>query len=167
MRSLLLALLVVGPIALPATAHADAIMPFDGACPPGLERAIRNHAEVCSPAACRTGRDCPEGSSCETLFECWAERTVSGGRRADEEAHVAEIPIGPCAEGRHCGEGVCRERRQCEPTEATPAWNRSERRWTREAYVASSGCSAGAARGGSSAPMLMLLALGLVLRKSR
>jgi|GEM_PF-3364311 len=159
--------LAVAITALTAQADADAIMPFDGACPPGLEHAIRNHAEVCSPAVCRTGHDCATGSSCETLFECWAPRSVTGGRRADEEAHSVNMPIGPCAEGHHCSEGVCRERRQCEPTEVTAAWNRSERRWTREAYVASSGCSVGARHGRSSAPLLMTLALGLLLRRPR
>lgn len=163
MRPLLLAFAL---FFAPRAAHADAIMPFDGACPPGLERAVRDHAEVCSPAVCRSGHDCPEGASCESLFQCWAERPVTSGRLADEAPHVVEMPIGPCAEGHHCSEGVCRERRQCEPTESTAAWDRRERRWTREAYVASSGCSVGGRRGGL-APLALLLALSVLLRRPR
>lgn len=170
MRSLLVAVSVLASLGLAAPASADAIMPFDGACPPGLERAIRDHAEVCSPAACRTSHDCPEGSSCATLFECWASRSVSHDRSADAEPVTMEVPVGPCGDDHHCSEGVCRERRQCEPTDATAAWNRSERRWTREAYVASSGCNAGSRTRhvGASTPLLALLAFGLLtIRRSR
>lgn len=163
MRPLLFALaLSLAPLA----ARADAIMPFDGECPPGLEHAVRDHAEVCSPAACRTSHDCPRGSSCEVLFQCWAERPVASGRLADAEPRKVEMPVGPCAEGHHCSEGVCRERRQCEPTEATAAWDRRERRWTREAYVASCGCSVGAHRG-ALPPLALWLALCVMLRRSR
>jgi hypothetical protein len=145
---------------VPALARADAIEPFEGACPPGSGRGIRHHAEVCVPAACAGDRDCGEGAGCVAVFECWADRPEEDGRVVLPTPRLVPTVIGVCDAERRCAEGDCRERRQCEPTEDTPAWDRAEHRWTRRPHEGS-GCSVG--RGGSGLPWALaalLLALG-------
>lgn len=148
----------------PALAHADAIEPFDGDCPPGLSRAIRNHAEACVPTACAVDRDCGPGATCEAVFECWADRPFTGGRLPASPDDVRPTVVGACDEGRHCAEGSCSERRQCEPTESTPAWDRAGHRWTETPYVAPpTGCSVGRRGGGG---LLLLVAALLLARRT-
>lgn len=147
---------------LPALARADAIMPFEGECPPGSGRGIRNHAEACIPTACAGDRDCGEGASCVALFECWADRDFYDGRRP-EPLGTRPTVIGLCDAEHRCAEGECRERRQCEPTGDTPAWDRAGHRWTGETHVAPSGCSVG--RAGSGGLLLLVAALLLAGRR--
>lgn len=152
-------------LSLPWVASADAIRPFDGACPPGLESAIRNHREVCVPRACMGNGDCPEGSACGSLFECWARRPAPG---ADVDGPTIETSVGPCDAERHCEEGLCRERRQCEPTEPTAAWDPAARRWTETPYVApSSTCAAGPAGEGTVAAFSVIFAVAWLARRRR
>jgi hypothetical protein len=147
---------------LPALAHADSIDPFPGECPPGSGRGIRDHAEACIPAACAGDRDCGEGASCVALFECWADRPHSGGRLADSPTVMRPTVIGLCDEGRHCAEGSCSERRQCEPTRDTEAFDRATHGWTGRPYVAPSGCSASRA---SSGGLVVVSAMVLLARR--
>ena len=79
--------------------------------------------------------------------------------------------IGLCDAARHCDDGACRERRQCEPTEATPAWDRGERRWTEANHVEPSSCSARAGSGETGGAIawagLSVLVASRMLRRRR
>lgn len=133
-RRLLFALLLV----LPAAARADAIMPFDGACFPGSRRGISNHAEACIPLECQADADCGEGARCQTLCTCRAEREFRGeGRVIYPEPVTRVVEIGFCDAAGACAEGEVSERRQCEPTADTPAFDRGTHRWTGQPHVAS------------------------------
>ncbi len=128
---------------VPTAARADAILPFEGECPPGLDRGIQGHAEGCFPRVCESDAQCGDGAACREVHECWAEREVSNERL--EGTHRAQIVVGAC-EGGRCAEAdaTCATRRQCEPTGSTPAWDATERRWTGEAHVAHAcGCGVG------------------------
>lgn len=148
---------------VPGAARADAISPFEGECPPGLDRGIAGHAEVCAPRACELDAQCGDGAACREIHECWAEREVSNERV--EGTHRAQIVVGACQGGR-CAEADarCHTRRQCEPTGATPAWDATGRRWTGEPHVAHA-CGCGV--GGRPAAPLGLLGAALAIAALR
>jgi len=127
-RSVLWAVFVLAAVS-DATARADAIRPFEGECPPGLGRAIRNHAEVCVPNPCIHDRDCGAGAVCRGISNCVSERILEPVREGAPRESI-EVIHGPCAEDGTCPTGRCRTIRRCEPTVETPAWDPRERRWT-------------------------------------
>lgn len=136
--------LALSSMTITSIARADAIMPFEGDCPPGLDRAIASHSEVCRPRACTSDAQCGSGAACREIAECWAPRpfSPSDGREENDEVMRDQV-IGLCAAGNACAEGHCETRRQCEPTERTDAWDPAARRWTAEPYRAPSvGCVA-------------------------
>jgi hypothetical protein len=149
-----------------ATARADVIVPFEGECPPGLGRGIRNHAEVCVPNPCARDADCGEGAACRGVSHCVSERTVEPPRAGLPRESV-QVVHGPCAEDGSCAEGRCRTVMRCEPIAPTPAWDPAARRWTGVPHPApptprpsSSWCACGIGaprRGFSRAPALALL----------
>lgn len=161
MRSALLAIVL---FVMPGVARADAIMPYDGACPPGLELGISGHAEACIPRVCTSDAQCGSGAACRALHECWAEREVPHQRLAGTERRT--IVVGACDAQRRCADAdaTCRTRRRCEPTESTPAWDPATRRWTGVSHPAG-GCSV--ARSGGAAPLAFLIAGALVLLRRR
>ncbi len=123
----LLALVLLAP----ASASADAIMPFDGECFPGSRRGISNHAEACIPIVCESDGDCGEGARCQTLCTCSAERQFqSDGRIVYPEPVTRVVEIGFCDAAGACAEGTVGSRKQCEPTASTPAFDGSTHRWT-------------------------------------
>jgi hypothetical protein len=142
---------------LPALASADEIPPFEGECPPGSGRGIRDHAEACVPSACAGDGDCGEGARCVAVFECWAERAEEEAPVVRPTPRLVPMVVGACDAERRCAEGACRERRQCEPSADTPAWDRAAHRWTGEPHVGPSGCSAGRSGGGVSWSLAVLL----------
>lgn len=130
----LLALVLLAP----ASASADAIMPFDGDCFPGSRRGISNHAEACIPIVCESDGECGEGARCRTLCTCSAEREFrSNGRIVYPEPVRRVVEIGFCDAAGACAEGTVGSRRQCEPTADTPAFDRAAHRWTGQTHVAS------------------------------
>lgn len=136
LHRVLLALLVLAP----AAARADAIMPFDGACFPGARRGISNHAEACIPIECQSDADCGDGARCQTLCTCRAEREFRGeGRVIYPEPVTRVVEVGFCDPDGRCAEGDRSDRRQCEPVDDTPAFDRASHRWTGQPHVASSG----------------------------
>jgi hypothetical protein len=149
----------------PALARADSIEPFEGECPPGSGRGLRHHAEVCIPTACGGDRDCGEGARCVPVFECWADRPEESGREVPATPRLVPTVVATCDADRRCAEGDCRERRQCEPTDDTPAWNRAEHRWTGRPHEGG-GCSVGG-RGTGAAWWLAALMLTLGRRAWR
>jgi hypothetical protein len=126
------AFVVILLLASASTAHADAIAAFEGECPPGLRLGHANHAEVCEPIACESASDCPSGSACNLIHECWAPRPYSGGRM--RAAEVRDTVIGLCATDGTCAEGECLARHQCEPSRQTDAWDPRAHRWTQVPY---------------------------------
>ena len=148
-------------------ARADAIMPFEGGCPPGLRIGISGHAERCLPITCASDGECGRGAVCREVHECFAPRPYHGnGRVYIEEPELRDTVVGACAADRSCAEGTCRTRRQCEPTGATPAWDRGTRRWTGEPHQSASCTVAHGARGSATlCVVLAMLALGW--RRSR
>jgi hypothetical protein len=133
--------LVVALVLTSSVARADAIVPFEGACPPGLRLGESGHAEVCQPMACTTDADCGERAACRPIAECWAPREVSpsDGRVANDMV-MRDVVIGLCAADGTCREGQCSTRRQCEPVASTEAWDPAGHRWTGQPYHA--GCAA-------------------------
>ncbi|MBX7192023.1 MAG: hypothetical protein K1X94_08195 [Sandaracinaceae bacterium] len=152
--------LVLALTASSTLARADAIQPFDGECPPGLEETESHHAEICQPIACTSDAQCGARAACRPIAECWAPRefSPSDGRLADDTIMRDQV-IGLCRADGTCAEGHCETRRQCEPTVNTEAWDPTGRRWTGEPYR--SGCSVGGRRGAPPAA-LALAALGLL-----
>jgi hypothetical protein len=163
---------------VPSLATADAIMPFDGVCPPGLESAISSasHSEVCAPSRCANDAECGRGAACRAVHECWAEGEIVG--RFGQRRRGQRV-VGLCGADQQCAEAgaTCQTRRQCEPTAPTPAWDPAQRRWTGVSHpgppreepgptVGAAAASAPAESGGCSAahgsrglvPMLLLLA---------
>lgn len=163
MRSL--ALTVVLVLSWCSLARADAIEPFEGECPPGLDEGISHHAEVCSPRACSTDAQCGAHAACRAIAECWAPRETSpsDGRVADDTVLRDQV-IGLCTPAGTCAEGHCATRRQCEPTVSTEAWDPTSRSWTGMPYH--SGCAVTpGARGGAAGWLVLGLALvGLAAR---
>lgn len=141
MRSLLssiLALIVLLLILPAAVAQADAIMPFDGECPPGLRVGVRNHSEACIPRTCVADTDCGAGASCVTLCTCRAPREFrSRGRRLLPEPVTEVVEVGLCDASGACDEGEVAERKQCEPDAATPAFDPRRHVWTGESHPTS------------------------------
>ena len=159
MRAIVVACLVFG---VASVASADAIMPYEGECPPGLEKQIVHHSETCVPIDCGSGRSCPSGSSCETLCVCRAEQEfTSDGRVIYAEPQRRIVEIGLCDASGHCAEGDVGERRQCEPSGETAAFDPAGHRWTRTPYRGGCGgcASAGAPRG---APLGFLAAVAMI-----
>ncbi|MBX3268778.1 MAG: hypothetical protein KF729_00870 [Sandaracinaceae bacterium] len=133
----LLVLTLVG-LALPCAARADAIMPFDGECFPGSRRGISGHAEACIPIACASDAECGDGARCATLCVCRAEREVQEHRFEPEPVRRV-VEIGLCDGSGGCAEGEVASRRQCEPVEDTPAFDRTSRRWTAVSHPGGAG----------------------------
>lgn len=122
----------------PAAASADVIMPFDGECFPGSQRGIQQHRRACIPLECEADVDCGEGAACETLCTCRAPRTSrSNGRIVYEEPRTEVVEVGFCDRSGGCAEGAVSSRRQCEPVDPTPAYDRERHRWTGESHVPS------------------------------
>ncbi|UJR82385.1 hypothetical protein [Sandaracinus amylolyticus] len=160
------AIAVLVSIAWVGVAHADAIMPFDGECPPGLREGISGHAEACIPIACSSDAECGSDAACRDVHECFAPREfTSDGRVVYETPVVRDVVVGACRADRTCAEGECRSRRQCEPTDDTPAWDPRMRRWTGETHRGST-CSV--AHGGGSSTWIALVGLvALVTLRAR
>jgi len=143
-------------------ASADAVMPFDGECFPGSRRGVHNHSEACIPIACESDGDCGDDAHCETLCVCRAERTFTNdGRVVFDEPRTEVVEIGLCDAQGACREGDVAERRQCEPDEDTPAFDRERHRWTRESHVATGSCASCAVPAGApvGTPMAALVAV--------
>lgn len=135
------ALVLMAGVGGASPARADAILPFEGDCPPGLRRGIVNHAEACVPTECGGVGTCPRGSECRELGECWAPRTFEfDGRVRLREPETRDVVVGRCDAMGRCTEGTCRTRRRCEPVGATPAWDPVRREWTRQPHR-SGGCA--------------------------
>lgn len=154
-------LTLLSALASPSLALADAIAPFDGECPPGLDRGEQGHAEACIPRACSTDADCGSGAACREIRECWAPRPDWGdGRLPVDEPTMRDMVIGLCAADGTCAEGHCDARRQCEPTAHTDAWDAERRAWTQVPYSRPLfGCSASGAAGSS----IVLLVVGAAI----
>ena len=160
MRTLILA--VIAALAIPAAAEADVILPFVGDCPPGARLGIASHAEACIPQTCTEDVDCDDGAFCQTLCTCMAEREVrDNGRLVLPEPMLVVMEVGLCDAAGECAEGTVSQRRQCEPVEQTPAFDRSSHRWTGEPHPQSSclGCATSSQRGGVGALLAVMLVL--------
>lgn len=167
MRELLVALVITSATGVAA---ADAIMPYEGECPPGLELGITGHAEACIPIQCGAGRSCPSGSRCQTLCVCRAEREFTGdGRVVYDEPRRAVVEVGLCDASGACAEGEVAQRRQCEPSGATEAFDRGTHRWTGEPYTGGgcAGCAVPGPRPGAPLGIAALLALLAIVRSRR
>ncbi len=147
-------------------------MPFEGDCPPGSDKRIVNHAQACVPRACVDDDACGRGAECVTLCVCRGEREVRiDGRVVYPEPRMIEMEVGLCQADGTCGEDTPTERRQCEPDEATPAFDPATHRWTERPHP-TAGCS-GCAIPRSSGPRgpglggLALVGLGLLAARSR
>jgi hypothetical protein len=153
-------------VLLPGAAHADAIMPIDGDCPPGLEKTIRDHAEACVPRSCEDG--CGWGADCNTVPKCFATRPVPV-HRFSQETRPARIVVGLCDAERRCADedARCRDVRQCEPDDPTPAWNARTHEWTGARHESSGLCAAGRGRGSSLALIAGVIALSVFGRRAR
>jgi hypothetical protein len=146
-------------LVVPVLAHADAIIPFEGECPPGSAIGISNHAEACIPKQCESDGDCGSGATCVTLCVCRAEREfTSDGRVVYPEPVRRVVEIGLCAADGTCVEGDVSSRKQCEPEDDTPAWDRASHRWTAQPHR-STGCAGCDASGGGVG---VVLALGAI-----
>lgn len=167
-RAMRVLLVVVAITSVTAVAAADAIMPFEGECPPGLERGIRDHSEACIPLVCGDGRRCPMGSSCQTLCVCRAEREFTNdGRVVYDEPRRMVVEVGLCDASGACDEGDVGVRRQCEPGSATPAFDPRAHRWTGEPHTGGcAGCAVPGPRASAPPAFIVLLAL-LALRRRR
>jgi uncharacterized protein (TIGR03382 family) len=157
-------------LALPTFAHADAIMPFDGECPPGSEIGISNHAEACIPKQCESDGDCGSGASCATLCVCRAEREfTSDGRVVYPEPVRRVVEVSLCSDDGACAEGDVASRKQCEPDDDTPAWDRASHRWTAQPHRATgcAGCDASGTGAGGALALCALIALWLRGRRAR
>ncbi|WP_157068925.1 MYXO-CTERM sorting domain-containing protein [Sandaracinus amylolyticus] len=158
-------LALVIAIAWTDVARADAIIPFEGECPPGLRIGVSGHAESCVPIACSSDAECGRGAACREVHECFAPRRfTSDGRVIYDTPVMREVVVGSCGGDRTCAEGECRTRRQCEPTDDTPAWDPRMRRWTGETHRSGT-CSVG--HGGGSPAWLALVAMVIALRARR
>jgi uncharacterized protein (TIGR03382 family) len=159
---LLLVLLV------PALAYADAIMPFEGECPPGSEIGVSNHSEACIPKRCEDDGACGAGATCVTLCTCRAEREfTSDGRIVYPEPVRREVEVSLCSPEGACAEGTVSSRKQCEPEDDTPAWDRAAHRWTAQPHR-STGCAGCDASGGGAGLALAFLALvAFALRRAQ
>ena len=166
MRALLV---IVAVTSVTGIAAADAIMPFEGECPPGLELGISGHAEACIPIDCGAGRSCPLGSSCQTLCVCRAEREFTNdGRVVYDEPRRMVVEVGLCDASGACAEGDAAERRQCEPNGATPAFDRPAHRWTGEPHEGGcAGCAVPGPRPGAPLGVAAVLALIAFMRRRR
>lgn len=161
------ALLVFLMMAWPAAVRADAIMPFEGECPPGTERGIQNHSEACIPMACEDDGDCGSGASCVTYCVCMADREFTNdGRVVYAEPRIMNVQVGLCRDGRECAEGEATDRRQCEPDDETPAFDSAGHRWTGEPHP-NAGCAGCAIPRSRGAVPLSLLGLALLLWRRR
>lgn len=134
--------ITISILLLASTARADAISPFDGECPPGSQKGVVSHSEACIPLACQSDAQCGAGASCQTICVCNAERELtSDGRVVYPEPIRRVVEVGPCDVRGQCVEGEAAQRKQCEPNEATDAFDRMSHRWTGRPYVHASGCS--------------------------
>lgn len=166
MRAILVAVLVLG---VASVASADAIMPYEGECPPGLEKQIVSHSEACVPIDCTSGTSCPSGSSCQTLCVCRADREfTSDGRVIYSEPQHRVVEVGFCDDSGACAEGEVAERRECEPDGATDSFDPAEHRWTRAPYHGGcGGCASAGASGGAPRGLFFTLALLALLARAR
>ncbi len=168
MRSVWITLLLLG---LASSARADAIVPFEGECPPGLQRAIVGHAEACAPIGCEDDRACGPGASCQSLCVCRAEREfTSDGRVMYPQPIRRVVEVGLCDAAGRCAEGDVAHRKQCEPNDATAAFDRARHAWTGRPYEPS-GCSIALGSRSSGAWLsllaISLLAISIVVRRRR
>jgi MYXO-CTERM domain-containing protein len=155
-------------IAVPTIANADAIVPFEGECPPGLVRGMADHAEGCFPRACTSDAECGAGAACREIRECWAPREHWGGRVRLEQPEMRDTMVGLCARDGTCAEGQCRARRQCEPTAPTPAWSPEQRRWTGQPHPPRGLCSVGVPSSeGDGVLAIAVLALATIALRRR
>lgn len=137
-----LAAFLVCALAAAPVASADAITLYDGECFPGSRMGVSNHSGACIPIACQSDADCGDGAHCEALCVCRAERTFEyDGRVMLDEPVTRVVEVGLCDAQGACAEGDVAERRQCEPDEDTPAFDREQHRWTGEPHVASGSCA--------------------------
>ncbi|HJK93380.1 MAG TPA: hypothetical protein RMH85_18115 [Polyangiaceae bacterium LLY-WYZ-15_(1-7)] len=149
-------------------ASADAIMTFEGACPPGTEKGIAHHAEACIPRTCTSDSDCGSGASCQELCVCRAPREFRGeGRIVYDEPVTRVVEVGFCDAAGACPEGERGTRRQCEPDEDTPAWNRAGHSWSGQPHPDSGLCAAGGAREAGGTALALLGAGGLLAWRRR
>lgn len=124
---------VVCALACASAARADVIRPFSGDCPPGLERRIGDHREICVARACRNNAACGRGAACRPLAECMEPQQMEG--RAGP--YTRDVRVALCGRNGACPTGSrCRRSRQCEPTAPSPGWDRRTRTWTGEAHAA-------------------------------
>ncbi|MGE0787713.1 MAG: hypothetical protein AB7S26_18705 [Sandaracinaceae bacterium] len=151
----------------PALACADAIEPFDGECPPGTDRGIEHHSEACIPRSCEDDGACGSGASCNTLCTCRAMRTLhSDGRVAYDPPREMEVEIALCRPDGTCADGQVASRKQCEPDDETPAFDRERHRWTRVSHPG--GCAGCAVpRGSRGGAGVVGLALAVALWRAR
>jgi hypothetical protein len=114
-------LAMLGVLALPSAAYADAISNPPEHCTEGSQGITCHGAPTCRPIACAGDAECGAGRACrerELCIEshCCGGRTcfTSGGRNeAAFDDHVAAS----CAGGAACGSGECRSVRVCVPTD--------------------------------------------------
>lgn len=157
-RSLALAALLL----VPASASADAIIPFEGDCPPGSDKGIIGHAEGCIPRQCESDGDCGMGASCQRLCVCRAEREVHGnGRVFYDEPRMIEVEVGVCDGSGACAEGEASHRSQCEPDSETPAFDPRTHRWTGQPHEG--GCAGCAVPRGAGPASVVPGSLALLL----
>jgi len=160
----LLVFLVLVALA-PSTAFADAIMPFEGECPPGTRRGISGHAESCIPIVCTSDAQCGSDAECVTLCICMAPRPDYGSGRVEVvDPPIVDTEIGFCTPAGGCAEGRADERRQCEPESSTPAF--ANHRWTGESH-SNSGCHAAPDAGHASPAAGFALVLLLLATRRR
>jgi hypothetical protein len=124
MRATLVVLVWLASIGV---ARADAVMPFDGPCPPGLTPSPSHTGGVCTPRQCGPGvrAACPTGSTCRSFGECVAMRT----RSWRTGTYQVEERVGLCDAQGQCAEGRCNRVHQCEPTAPSRAWDRAAHEW--------------------------------------
>lgn len=128
-------------LCVPAAARADIVVPIER-CPPGLDRDNTGHGDVCVPRDCRDSSGCGSDARCVSSCECW--RFANSSRAT---TRMTMIRVGQCDAAGRCSDGNPTEVRQCEPVDATPAFDPANHSWTGQEHPSSSFCSASSRAG--------------------
>lgn len=133
---------VLGVPSVPGDARADIVMAIPHECPPGLDLGHSHRGSFCTPRACEPEGACPDGSACRSIDWCRREEMDDGGGHMSPR--MVTVTLGRCDASGGCPAAEpgaapwsCVTAHRCEPTEPTPAWDASARRWTERPHPAS------------------------------